>query len=93
MKFLVQLDNDEVSNLLDTLSTTMLFYNGIKLEDIQSNPALITSLTNSLIELVKHNTEVKQSRDLAIMEIGEEQLVRKVERNGRVLGVILGGKS
>jgi hypothetical protein len=91
-KFLNPLDGEEIESLLDTLSTSMLFYNSIKMVDLQTNPKLIESLTASLISMVKHNVVVKQVRDISIMEIGEEQLVKKVERNGRVFGVIMGGK-
>lgn len=91
-KFLNPLDSEETQSLIDTLSTSMLFYNHVKYADLQNNPKLSEDLTDSLISMVKHNVEVKNLRDAAVMEIGEEKLVKKVERNGRVFGVIMGGK-
>lgn len=92
MKFLSPLDNDDILSVMDVLNMSMLFYNEVKMSNIQENPRVIDDLAQSMIFLARQNATVRNLKDLATMEINPEDLVKKVERNGRVLGVILGGK-
>lgn len=92
MKFLNALDTQEIMTIIDVLSMSMLYYNDIRIAHIDKDPAIITTLAQSLVTLAKHNVVITDVRDIAIMEIAPEDLVKKVERNGRVLGVIQGGR-
>lgn len=92
MKFLNTLDSQEIMTIIDVLSMSMLYYNDIRIAHIDKDPAIITTLAQSLVMLAKHNSLVTNAKDIAVMEINPEDLVRKVERNGKVLGVIQGGR-
>lgn len=93
MKFLNALDSQEIMTVIDVLSMSMLYYNDIRIAHIDKDPSIITTLAKSLVTLAKHNVLVTNAKDIAIMEIAPEDLVKKVERNGKVLGVIQGGRS
>lgn len=93
MKFLSPLDNDDIMSIMDVLSMSMLFYHDIKHHHIEQEPAVIDSLAASVVSLARHNAVVRNIKDLAVMQIQPEELVKKVERNGKVLGVIQGGKT
>lgn len=93
MKFLNALDSQEIMSVIDVLSMSMLYYNDIKSKHIKEDPSIIDSLAKSIVLLARHNANVKSKKDLAILSVDPEDLVRKVERNGKVLGVINGGRA
>lgn len=93
MKFLSPLDNDDIMSVMDVLSMSMLFYNDIKHHHIEQEPSVVDSLASSLVSLARHNAVVRNLKDLAVMRVQPEELVKKVERNGKVLGVIQGGRA
>lgn len=92
MKFLNPMTKEEMLYIINTLSLTMIYSGDIKFRHVEENPSLINSLADALVASVKHNIVIKEARDLAVMEIDPDQLVRKVERNGIILGVIQGGR-
>lgn len=93
MKFLKPISNDDVTTLMDAVNLSMLVGSGIKFTNIQEDRTIIKRLAVSLVAIAAQAAHTKKVRDLAMMEVKEEQLVRKVERNGKVFGVIDGGRA
>ena len=92
MKFLKELDSEDIISVVDVMSVSMLFYNDIKHKHILADVSIIDNLATAVVDLVTHNQHVKNTKELAMMQIGDNELVKKVERNGKVFGLILGGR-
>ncbi len=91
MKFLETLDKEDIISVIDVMSVSMLYYNGIKHKHITQDPTVIQRIAVAAVALAAQNAHIKRVKQTAIMGVDESQLVRKVERNGRVFGVIEGG--
>lgn len=92
MKFLNPMTKEEMLYTINTLSLTMIYNGAIRFKHVAANSSTIDNLAEALVAVVKQSVAIKDARDLSLMEIDPDQLVRKVEKNGTVLGVIQGGR-
>ena len=92
MKFVKYLNNEDLVGMLDGICIGFLAYSGIKHSDLVANPELIDNMANSLISVVQFNAQLKAKQQAAMLGVNQDEIVRKVEKNGRVLAVIQGGR-